>query len=147
MFRDYAKKTQEYAGFAYNTLICGEYAPSLFFYGGLTPSGTLYSRESFLALEGYIHTDMNASPSDMTTMIYLAMHGFRFEMVDEMLFHRESSSTALVHDDESIYLGEMDDAFKFFIEKVTDRQLKKLIQMCHSKIHKPYYFHHHVPMR
>ena len=140
MFRDYAKKAQEYTGFTYNTLLCGEYAPSLFFYGGLTPSGTLYSRESFLALGGYIHTDMNASPSDMTTMIYLAMHGFKFEMVDEMLFHREGSSTALVHDDESIYLSEIDDAFKFFIEKVTDEKLKKLINMCYTKEHKPYYF-------
>jgi len=140
MFRDYAQKAQNYEGFAYNTLLVGEYTPKFFFYGGLTPSGTLYSRQSFLDMGGYIYTAMNASPSDMTTSIYLAMYGFRFEMTDEMLFYREGSSTALVYENDDVYLSEMDDAFKYFIEKVSDEQLKKLLSMTIAMPNKPLYF-------
>ncbi len=140
MFRDYSKKSFQFSDFSYNTIIVGEYAPSLFFYGGLTPSGTLYSRQSFIDLGGYIKTAMNASPSDMTTMIHLAMNGFRFEMVDEMLFYRENSSTALAHENEDVYLSEIDDAFKFFIEQTSTSKLKKLIRLTVAKKNKPLYF-------
>lgn len=140
MFRDFSKKAWEFPHFSYNTIITGEYSPILFFYGGLTPSGTLYHRQSFIDLEGYIHTDMNASPSDMTTMIHLALHGFRFEMVDEMIFTREGSSTAVMHDSIDIYLSEVDDAFKFFIEKTPIDTLKKLLNLSIPQTNKPLYF-------
>ena len=140
MFRDYSQKISHFDGFSYNTMQVGEYTPKLFFYGGLTPSGTLYSRQSFLDLDGYIYTEMNASPSDMTTMIYLAMHGFRFEMVDEMLFYREGSSTALVYENDDIYLSEIEDAFKFLIKKIDTPVLKKLLKLSIPLKNKPFYF-------
>lgn len=140
MFRDFSKKATQLNDFKYNTIMVGEYTPILFLYGGLTPSGTLYSRQSFINHGGYIHTAMNASPSDMTTMIHLAMHGFRFEMIDEMLFYREGSSTALSHDTDDVYLSEIDDAFKFFIEKTPLNKLKKLLLLATPQINTPLYF-------
>ncbi len=140
MFRDFSAKAIDKAGFTYNEMAVGEYAPLMFLYGGLTPSGTLYSRESFLGMGGFLKVDMNASPSDMTTMIYLAMHGFRFEMIDEMILGRETSSTALSDPNIDIYLGELDDAFKYFIAKTEEKQLSKLISSASRQKNKPFNF-------
>ena len=140
MFRDFSEKAITMAGFTYNRMVVGEYAPLMFMYGGLTPSGTLYSRQSFIDHGGFIKTTMNASPSDMSTMISLAMQGFRFEMVDEMLLYREHSSTALSNDSIDIYLNEVNDAFTSFIEQTPTSKLKKLIALASKQKNKPLYF-------
>jgi glycosyltransferase involved in cell wall biosynthesis len=140
MFRDFSERAIRLAGFSYNTIVVGKYAPLMFMHGGLTPSGTLYSRQSFIDKGGFLKTDMNSSPSDMTTMIHLAMQGFRFEMVDEMLFYREGSTTALSNSNIDVYLNELDDAFKYFIEQVPASELKKLITLASTQKQKPIYF-------
>jgi len=142
MFRDFSAKAIDQAGFSYNEIVVGEFAPLMFLYGGLTPSGTLYSREAFLDMGGFLKVDMNSSPSDMTTMLRLAMYGFRFEMVDEMLLYRETSSTALSNTDINIYLKEMDDAFNYFIVQTEDEKLTKLINLASKQKNKPFTFFH-----
>ena len=144
MFRDFSAKAIEQAGFTYNEIAVGEYAPLMFLYGGLTPTGTCYSRESFLKIGGFLKVDMNSSPSDMTTMIYLAMHGFRFEMIDEMVLSRADSSTAILEAGETRYLGELDDAFQYFIKQVDQQSIKKLIKMSSKQKIKPLYFYHAI---
>ena len=95
MYRDFSDKAIDQAGFTYNEMAVGKFSPLMFLYGGLTPTGTCYSRESFIEAGSFLKVDMNSSPSDMTTMIYLAMKGFRFEMIDEMVLNRAASSTAI----------------------------------------------------
>jgi len=140
MFRDFSKKTNQIDDFSYNTIVAGEYAPRLFFYGGLTPCGTLFSRQDFVDIGAYIEPGKNSSPSDLTSMIRAAMKGFKFEMVDEMLFYRESPSTALVHDNVVEYLNEIDDAFVSYIEKTSMKDLKKLITLSVGLKNKPLNF-------
>jgi len=144
MFRDFSAKAIESAGFRYNEIVAGEYAPLMFMYGGLTPTGTCYSRESFLNFGGFLKVAMNSSPSDMTTMIYLAMSGFRFEMIDEMVLNRAGSSTAIQEAGETRYLSELDDAFKYFIEHVHTKQIEKLIQISNKQKIKPLYFYYAI---
>lgn len=143
-FRDFSAKAIDLAGFTYNEIAVGEYAPIMFLYGGLTPTGTCYSREAFVNLGGFLEVTLNSAPSDMTTMIYLALHGFRFEMIDEMIILREHSSTALDHPDISIYLGELDDAFKFFLDHVTQQDIRRLIKISSEKKNKPFYFYYAI---
>ncbi len=140
MFRDFSEKAIDKAGFSYNEIVVGEYAPLMFLYGGLTPSGTCYSRETFVEMGGFIKVDMNSSPTDMTTMIHLAMHGFRFEMIDEMILSRTGSSTALSNPNIDVYLGELDDAFKHFIAQAEDAKLSKLIKLASGQKNKPFNF-------
>ncbi len=144
MFRDFSSKAIDQAGFTYNEIVVGEFAPLMFLYGGLTPTGTCYSRESFLEIGGFLKVDMNSSPSDMTTMIYLAINGFRFEMIDEMVLNRVGSSTAIQESGETRYLGELDDAFKYFIRQVDQRSITKLISMSAKQKIKPLYFYHAI---
>ncbi len=144
MFKDYAFKAIHQAGFTYNEIAVGEFAPLMFLYGGLQPTGTLYSRESFLEMGGFMKVDMNPSPSDKTTMIYLAMNGFRFEMIDEMVLNREFASTSGQETGKTLYYDELDDAFKYFIEKVDRDSISKLINMSAKQKIKPYYFYYAI---
>jgi len=144
LFRDFAQKAIYSAGFNYNELVVGEYAPLMFLYGGLTPTGTCYSRESFVQEGGFLKVDMNSSPSDMTTMIFLAIKGFRFEMIDEMVLNRTGSSTAIQEAGETRYLGELDDAFKYFIKQVDQQSITKLIDISAKQKIKPLYFYHAI---
>jgi hypothetical protein len=144
MFRDFSAKAIRDAGFSYNEMVVGEFAPLMFLYGGLTPSGTCYSRNSFLETGGFLKTTMNAAPSDMTTMIYLAMRGFRFEMIDEMVLDRETSSTAVQSSDENIYLNEIDNAFNYFLETIDTKEIAKLIAISSRQAVKPYYFYYTI---
>lgn len=144
MFRDFSSKAIDQGGFNYNELVVGEFAPLMFLYGGLTPTGTCYSKNSFWDIGGFLKVDMNSSPSDMSTMIYLAMNGFRFEMMDEMVLSRAGSSTAIQEAGEDRYLGELDDAFNYFIKKVTPEEVNKLISMSMKQKTKPLYFYHAI---
>ncbi|CAA6819775.1 MAG: Unknown protein [uncultured Sulfurovum sp.] len=143
MFRDFSQKFIKYAGFSYNQVVVGEYAPMAFLYGGLTPSGTCFSRESFFKYGGYIPTTHPQAPSDMTTMIYLAMNGFKFEMINDMVFMREHASTALANGLDT-YLGEIDDAYKHFMEHVEKEKVSKLIKLSSGQKNKPYYFYYAI---
>lgn len=142
MFKDYCYKAIYQAGFKYNEIVVGEFAPLMFMYGGLQPTGTCYSRESFLDMGGFFKVEMNASPSDKSTMIYLAMHGFRFEMIDEMVLNREYASTSGQEKGKTKYFDELDDAFHYFIETVDKENIAKLINLTLSQKIKPYYFYH-----
>ena len=144
MFKDYCYKAIYQAGFKYNEIVVGEFAPLMFMYGGLQPTGTCYSRKSFLDLGGFFKVDMNASPSDKTTMIYLAMHGFRFEMIDEMVLNREYASTSGQEEGKTKYFDELDDAFNYFIQNVDQSSITKLINLTTRQNIKPYYFYYAI---
>lgn len=147
MFRDFSQKAIVNAGFNYNKIVVGEYAPLMFLYGGLTPTGTCYSKEMFLELGGFLPVDMNSSPSDMSTMIYLALQGFRFEMIDEMVLNRAGSSTAIQEAGETRYLSELDDAFKYFLLKVDSDAIKKIIIKSQRQKVKPLYFYYAITQK
>ena len=66
----------------------------IFFRGGLTPSGTCYSRKSLLEFGGFLNVNHKLAPSDLVTMWKLAVNYFEFEMVDRVFFNREFASTA-----------------------------------------------------
>ena len=145
IFKDYADKAIRQAGFSYNEIAVGEYAPLMVLYGGgLQPTGTCYSRDSFLEMGGFLKVDMNPSPSDMTTMIYLAMNGFRFEMIDELVVNREYASTSGQETGKTLYYDELDDAFKYFIKQVDQHSISKLIRITKNQKIKPFYFYYAI---
>ncbi|EMN6211639.1 glycosyltransferase family 2 protein [Vibrio vulnificus] len=79
---------------ALNEIVSGKSAQELFQHGGLTPSGTCYSRASFLESGGFLPMRNKITPSDMTSMIKYSLDGAEFLMLDRLLFKREFASTA-----------------------------------------------------
>ncbi|SMC39093.1 glycosyltransferase family 2 protein [Sporomusa malonica] len=92
-FRDFLKN-MSMSGFSLDTIFTGAAAYIPFFYSGLTPSGTCYSKLSFKEAGGFLLSKHQRAASDMSTMLYLAHLGFKFEMMDQLYFNREYASTA-----------------------------------------------------
>lgn len=143
MFRDFSCYIKK-AGFLMNEMIVGEYAPLIFMYGGLTPSGTCYSRKSFLELDGFLKTTHRIAPADMTTMLYLALYGFRFEMLDEMIFIRTNASTLVSETKFEDNLNALDDAFQQLLQTVNSAQIESLLTVSLNLEHVPYPFYYAI---
>jgi glycosyltransferase involved in cell wall biosynthesis len=141
LFRDYYLQLKK-AGFRTNEMIVGEYASLLPMHGGLTPSGTCYSRESFLELGGFVNVDIMLAPSDITTMLYLALNGFSFEMIDEMIFIRRGASTMTNETQASKFLEAYDNAYLNFIKITSKEEIKNLISISTQHNEKPFYFYY-----
>ncbi len=143
MFRDYGLQVSK-AGFRTNELIAGEYAALLPMNGGLTPSGTCYSRESFLELGGFMHVDIMLAPSDITTMLHLALNGFRLEMMDEMIFIRKDASTMTRETNADTFLEAYDDAYRNFILNTKPEEIYHLLNISTILNEPPYYFYYSI---
>ena len=93
MFRDFSAWINCYDRLlSYNMLFSGWTAKRIFASGGTTPSGTCYSRESFIAIGGFDETD-GAYESDWLAFLKAAFEGFEFSILDRMVFVREYAST------------------------------------------------------
>ena len=141
MFRDYGLQLTK-AGFRTGELIAGEYAALIPMHGGLTPSGSCYSRESFLSLGGFMHVDIMLAPSDITTMLHLALGGFRFEMMEEMIFIRKDASTMTRETSVEDFLEAYDDAYRNLILNTPPEEIRHLLSISTLHIQPPYYFYY-----
>ena len=141
MFRDYGLQLSK-AGFGINEMIVGEYAALLPMNGGLTPSGSCYSRKSFLELGGFMHVDIMLAPSDITTMLHLALNGFHFEMMDEMIYIRKDASTMTRETSVKDFLEAYDDAYRNFILNTSGQEIHHLLNISTLLTEPPYYFYY-----
>jgi glycosyltransferase involved in cell wall biosynthesis len=97
MFNDFKPKLDKFS-WRVGDYIVGSEAFKIFIVGGLVPSGTCYSRKSFMDIGGFLEDNIIVFPnSDSNTMIKLAFSGFAFEMLDTIIFHREQSSSSYLN--------------------------------------------------
>lgn len=127
-FRDY-KKNWKRAGGSLGKVLVGDscIVPSL--YWGLTPSGTCFSRESMLSLGGFYDVNSRLAPSDIITMIKLALNKFNFLMLDKYLFVREDASTA--HSSVSVEenLDAVVEAYQVLFRDLSTDQIEKVLNV------------------
>lgn len=77
----------------YNMMFSGETALRIFLTCATTqPTGAVFSRESTLAIGGYLDVDVPA-PEESILTLRAVFANFEFEMIDRLLFIREFSST------------------------------------------------------
>jgi glycosyltransferase involved in cell wall biosynthesis len=123
-------------------MFVGQYATLPFMYGGVLPSGTCYSRESFLLFGGFLRVNQNISPSDMTTMLYLAVNGFRFEMISEMILVRTYASTLNSSISLEDRLNSIDDAFLELFNKLEKDKIGEMLRDSTLLKQKPFTFYY-----
>ncbi len=128
MFTDFAVRLSD-AGFVLNEMIVGEYAPLLFMNSGLTPSGTCYSKDALMEQGLFLKTDHWLAAGDMTSMLYCARRGFRFEMIDEMISVRTYGSTAAEGTKLTDILDAVDEAFEHFFKVVDEYDIRTLLRI------------------
>lgn len=105
-FRDFSDSYRKVGRL--NDFVSGIAAQELFQNGGLTPSGTCYSRESFLSSGGFLPMRSRITPSDISSMVKFSLDGGEFLMIDRLIFKREFASTACNISEENAYLAKIE---------------------------------------
>lgn len=124
-FRDFSISLRR-CGFSTGQVFAGQYAATPFLLGGLTPSGTCYSR-NFQEIGGFLPVQHRLAPSDASSMINAALHGFRFEMMQAILFKRTNASTLVTNTRSSDELEGYKNAFNILIERIGYQQTVEII--------------------
>ncbi|WP_019626263.1 glycosyltransferase family 2 protein [Thioalkalivibrio sp. ALJT] len=125
LFRDYYAPLAN-AGLTTGKLFAGLAAVRPFINVGLTPSGTCYARE-LIDHGGFFPVD-NLAPSDSSSMVWAALQGFRFEMMEDILFHRRDASTALSTCKRSEYIPRFKAAWTPLLERIDDNTAVDLVR-------------------
>lgn len=101
IFKSYKTTLDEFC-LPSDNFICGSQLVELFTRGGLTPSGTLFSRD-IKDIGGFIANAMILPYSDCWTEINCALNGFRLIFSNNIFFIRDSNGTKMKYgSDESI---------------------------------------------
>jgi glycosyltransferase involved in cell wall biosynthesis len=139
MYRDYFSAWHN-AGYSLNQIASGIHAIDPFITGGgVTPSGTCFSKKSLLEIGGFVKSKHPLSPCDWITSFKLVVNHFEFEMCDRIFFHRTYASTANFTDpiEHSLSIeNAMDNLFKS-----TSNKQKRLII---NQIISSEYFNQHL---
>lgn len=126
-FRDF-ELNYSMGGGELNKVLSGINSVKPFLYGGVTPSGTCYSRISLLSLGGFLKCNHRLAPADWTTMMMLALEGFEFKMVDRLIFERTFASTLVVGAAQSDVRESLVDAIATLRFKFSKEQFDRLIE-------------------
>lgn len=89
MIRDFSRYNND---FLLNQMFSGEIAKRVFVQGGLTPSGTCFSRETMMQMGGFPIVE-GTFDIDWIFEALAAFDGWEFEMIDRLLYRREYAST------------------------------------------------------
>lgn len=93
MFKDYSSALQNGDMLlTYNTMFSGFFAKIVALRGGLTPSGTCYSKSMLIDLNGFPVVD-GSYDMDWIFGVVAAYNACEFEMIDRILFYRIESSS------------------------------------------------------
>lgn len=111
-----------------NTMFSGEAAVRSFLNGGLTPSGTCYSRLSLLELGGFPISTVKAPEMDWVILLVAAFNFFEFEMFDRIIFKRVDASTAVSGMSQDELIETHRDTFKVLFSIITESQKKYFIE-------------------
>ena len=89
MIRDFSRYNKD---IQINQMFSGEIAKRVFVQGGLTPSGTCFSRETMAQMGGFPIVE-GTFDIDWIFEALAAFDGWEFEMIDRLLYKREYAST------------------------------------------------------
>ena len=126
MFRDFYPSLLN-SNFSTGQVFSGMFATHPFLFGGLTPSGTCYSKE-FLQIGGFLPTQHRLGPSDATSMVNAALQGFGFEMIGSIIFQRESASTLTSSTRKAEYLLGYENAFINLFSMLEKKAVEGIIE-------------------
>ena len=91
MINDYSYALEQY-GLQVGKIFAGQRSVLPHLSGGLTPSGTCYSKD-MLNFGGFLESSHYLQSSDSSSMVLLALKGFRFEMINDIIIYRVKAST------------------------------------------------------
>ena len=130
LFRDFYSAIRN-SNFSPGQMFAGIHATNPFLEGGLTPSGTCYSK-CFIEIGGFLPTQHKLAPSDAISMINAALHGYKFEMIQDIIFRRTTASTLLRSTSKSDSLHGYENAFQNLLEVIEGSSLSDIVDSTHA---------------
>ncbi len=110
-----------------NRMFSGSASIKCFLCGGLTPSGTVYSRKTLLDIGGFPLSKTRSPEMDWAILIIASFAGFEFEMIDRLYFKREFASTATnISKDEWTEIHK--DTYRILFSEISEAQKEYFIQ-------------------
>lgn len=126
MFRDYSPVLHQYDSMlTYNMMFSGRTAKLVMLSGGLTPSGTCYSRKLFEELK-FFPVIEGTYDIDWVFGVIAAYSACEFEMIDRILFYRTNASTYVNNVDPTWRRETIKKAADLLLELVTDEQKNEI---------------------
>lgn len=126
MLYDFQKKIEN-GGQKINQMFSGENASACFLNGGLTPSGTCYSRKSLLELGAFPSNTNPIMPSDWFILIWAAFNFFEFEMIDRIILKRTFYTTSASVENKKQITRANIEMFNILFGKLNDSQKTKFL--------------------
>ncbi|MDA9889401.1 glycosyltransferase [Synechococcus sp. AH-224-G16] len=127
LFRDFSVSINAF-GIVTGQLFAGENAALPFLRAGLTPSGTCYSKD-VVDCGGFIPSTHRLAPFDSSTMVFFALEGYRFEMIQNILFFRRDASTANLSIRFEDYFKAYCDTYEQMLARLTLIQMQSLLKL------------------
>jgi len=128
MMYDFQTRIEE-GGQSLNQPFCGENAAACFLKGGLTPSGTCYSRKSILEIGGFPKMKSRITPHDWYVLIWAAFNYFEFEMVSRLIYIRTDYTTSASVKSSNQISTANKEMFGMLFEKFNSSQKKKFLDI------------------
>lgn len=126
---DWVMRRMDVPMLGYNMMFSGETALRILLTFATTqPTGALFSRQSTLAIGGYLDVDVPA-PEESILTLRAAFNQFEFEIIDRLLFIREFSSTQsrMTREEETRSLVE---SMKAFWDEIDERKRNEIKRIC-----------------
>lgn len=148
LFRDYYRCLVN-SNQRINEMFSGEQALKTFLYGGLTPSGTCYSKDFILSIGGFQKFERKATPGDWSIMIHAAIEGCEFEMIDRLIFKREYASTAVIGQSFYDHYKNNKEAWDNLFKIIDSNQQKRILNylMQYGSFNTFASYKHYIPKR
>lgn len=135
MTGDYSYCLEQY-GLKVGQMFAGQRAVLPHLSGGLPPSGTCYSKD-ILEYGGFLDTNHYLQSSDSSSMVYLAIKGYRFEMIENIIGYKFLGSTHKPNQKLETLIASYADAYDLLKAKLSEDEKDRLLNSAIVYNHRP----------
>jgi glycosyltransferase involved in cell wall biosynthesis len=135
MIDDYSYALEKY-GLQVGRIFAGQRSALPHLAGGVPPSGTCYSKD-MIDFGGFLESSHPLSPYDSSSMVFLALKGFRFEMIDDIIVHRVLASTHTANQKIKNLIASFADAYDVLRKKLSVNEKDRLFNSAIGYNHRP----------
>ena len=135
MIDDYSYELEKY-GLQVGKIFAGQRAILPHLSGGLPPSGSCYSKD-IIEFGGFLESTHYLQSSDSSSMVFLAIKGFRFEMIDDIIVHRVIASTHIAGQKMKTLIASYSNAYDVLRKNLSDSEKDRLLNGAIVYNHRP----------
>jgi glycosyltransferase involved in cell wall biosynthesis len=103
---------------------------------GISPSGTCYSKD-MIEFGGFLLSSHYLQASDSSSMVFLSLKGFRFEMIEDIIVHRVLASTHTTNQKMKTLIASYANSYDVLRKKLSVNEKERLLNSAIVYNHAP----------